>query len=145
MTVFWSNTTFFKCNLFLWCKADLFHNHWADYQFIWVRGSDESEAGEGSCLLHHGHRGGQKLALKLKYGFDRKNTKEFKWLSSYLQVNSYGCLVQLVRIRNPWGQVEWTGPWSDKWVSLNRSYSFNISLECPVKYFPGLFQFQRVE
>ncbi|KAM7385785.1 hypothetical protein PAMP_001842 [Pampus punctatissimus] len=24
-----------------------------------------------------------------------------------------GRMVQLVRIRNPWGQVEWTGPWSD--------------------------------
>uniref|UniRef100_A0A3Q0RLA6 Uncharacterized protein n=1 Tax=Amphilophus citrinellus TaxID=61819 RepID=A0A3Q0RLA6_AMPCI len=29
------------------------------------------------------------------------------------EVNFRGQQVQLVRIRNPWGQVEWTGPWSD--------------------------------
>uniref|UniRef100_A0A672TDG1 Calpain-2 catalytic subunit-like n=1 Tax=Sinocyclocheilus grahami TaxID=75366 RepID=A0A672TDG1_SINGR len=37
------------------------------------------------------------------------------------EVHSYGRLVQLVRIRNPWGQVEWTGPWSDnskEWSSV---------------------------
>uniref|UniRef100_A0A7N6ATL7 Calpain catalytic domain-containing protein n=1 Tax=Anabas testudineus TaxID=64144 RepID=A0A7N6ATL7_ANATE len=29
------------------------------------------------------------------------------------QVHHLGSLVDLVRIRNPWGQVEWTGAWSD--------------------------------
>ncbi|XP_041867129.1 calpain-2 catalytic subunit-like [Melanotaenia boesemani] len=29
------------------------------------------------------------------------------------EANYRGRKVQLVRIRNPWGQVEWTGPWSD--------------------------------
>ncbi|XP_068424553.1 calpain-2 catalytic subunit-like [Clinocottus analis] len=29
------------------------------------------------------------------------------------EVHVRGRLVQLVRVRNPWGQVEWTGPWSD--------------------------------
>uniref|UniRef100_A0A8C1ZCI6 Calpain 8 n=1 Tax=Cyprinus carpio TaxID=7962 RepID=A0A8C1ZCI6_CYPCA len=37
------------------------------------------------------------------------------------EVHSYDCQVQLVRIRNPWGRVEWTGPWSDnskEWNSI---------------------------
>ncbi|XP_038162884.1 calpain-2 catalytic subunit-like [Cyprinodon tularosa] len=29
------------------------------------------------------------------------------------EVNYDGRVVQLVRMRNPWGKVEWTGPWSD--------------------------------
>ncbi|KTG03001.1 hypothetical protein cypCar_00034087 [Cyprinus carpio] len=42
-------------------------------------------------------------------------------LGCSIDVHSYGRLVQLVRIRNPWGQVEWTGPWSDnskEWNSV---------------------------
>ncbi|KAL1788630.1 calpain-1 catalytic subunit [Sigmodon hispidus] len=36
------------------------------------------------------------------------------------QVTYKGQLVNLIRIRNPWGQVEWTGPWSDNSSEWNK-------------------------
>lgn len=35
------------------------------------------------------------------------------WLLSH-QVNFRGTVQKLIRIRNPWGEVEWTGKWNDK-------------------------------
>ncbi|KAK5898599.1 hypothetical protein CesoFtcFv8_008160 [Champsocephalus esox] len=34
-------------------------------------------------------------------------------ITAVRQVHHCGSLVELLRIRNPWGQVEWTGAWSD--------------------------------
>ncbi|XP_036980849.1 calpain-2 catalytic subunit-like [Acanthopagrus latus] len=68
-------------------------------------------------------------------------------------VNHRGRQVQLVRVRNPWGQVEWTGPWSDgsgEWDHVGKDEKLKLNHvaedgEFWMSYSDFIRQFSRLE
>ncbi|XP_053347691.1 calpain-2 catalytic subunit-like [Clarias gariepinus] len=72
-------------------------------------------------------------------------------LTGAFEVNYRGTREKLVRMRNPWGQVEWTGAWSDgssEWNSVDPSERPNANAEdgefC-MAFSEFLRQYSRVE
>ncbi|XP_028278557.1 calpain-2 catalytic subunit-like [Parambassis ranga] len=69
------------------------------------------------------------------------------------EVNYQGKSIQLVRIRNPWGQVEWTGPWSDgssEWRHVSKDVKAKLNSvaedgEFWMSYSDFIKQFSRLE
>ncbi|XP_056125748.1 calpain 2, (m/II) large subunit, like [Rhinichthys klamathensis goyatoka] len=69
------------------------------------------------------------------------------------EVEYRGDLTKLVRIRNPWGQVEWTGPWSDgstEWRQVSDSDREKLSSKAEdgefwMSYSDFLRHYSRVE
>ncbi|MCJ8747528.1 hypothetical protein PDJAM_G00154580 [Pangasius djambal] len=66
-------------------------------------------------------------------------------LTGAVEVNYRGGLEKLVRMRNPWGQVEWTGAWSDgssEWNSVDPSERPNANAE-DGEFWMSFSEFQR--
>uniref|UniRef100_A0AAZ1XLK1 Calpain catalytic domain-containing protein n=1 Tax=Oreochromis aureus TaxID=47969 RepID=A0AAZ1XLK1_OREAU len=68
------------------------------------------------------------------------------------QVHHCGSLVELIRIRNPWGQVEWTGAWSDSskewdgvWAEEKRRLDRSVSAARKISYHDFLSHFSRLD
>ncbi|XP_048843333.1 calpain-2 catalytic subunit-like [Brienomyrus brachyistius] len=69
------------------------------------------------------------------------------------EVSYYGRPMQLVRIRNPWGQVEWTGPWSDnsrEWDGVRREEKEMLDIQAEdgefwMAYSDFIRQFSKLE
>ncbi|XP_072527913.1 calpain-2 catalytic subunit-like [Salminus brasiliensis] len=75
--------------------------------------ADSEDVSKEKLVKGHAYSvtGAEEVALVPPGGF----TCGFPWLCSSYE------LIQLIRIRNPWGKVEWKGPWSDgsaEWTGI---------------------------
>ncbi|OXB68319.1 hypothetical protein ASZ78_015259 [Callipepla squamata] len=87
--------------------AGIFHfQFWQYGEWVDVVVDDRLPTKNGELLFVHSEEGNEFWSALLEKAYA-------KLLSLYEMVYYRGRLEKLVRLRNPWGEVEWTGAWSD--------------------------------
>lgn len=71
---------------------------------------------KGHAYSVTGFKGVSFFLWSYEYQFKDLITCVHSLMSQIWQVEYRGRQEELIRIRNPWGQVEWTGAWSDRWI-----------------------------
>ncbi|KAI4891008.1 hypothetical protein NFI96_023012 [Prochilodus magdalenae] len=79
--------------------------------------TDSGEVNRGQLVKNHAYS----VTGAAEVAFGPAGRLTCKW--PFLCERTRPEMVRLIRIRNPWGEVEWTGPWSDgseQWMEISR-------------------------